>query len=60
MAADKTTKMKAADSVVGYGVGDDIAGTENHFVPRADAFFAERASDITVSPTSEPLHTGPS
>jgi hypothetical protein len=41
MSADSTIKMKAADSVLGYEVGDTIALTEKDFVQLAGLFFAE-------------------
>src|SRR5215212_7133678 len=41
LVADKTIKLKAATSVLGYEVGDDINVSEADFVRLSEAFFAE-------------------
>jgi hypothetical protein len=41
LAADKTIKLKAATSVLGYEVGDEINVNEADFVRLSEAFFAE-------------------
>ena len=38
---DKTIKLDSAKSILGYGVGDDIALRETDFLRLSKAFFAE-------------------
>ena len=41
LVADRTIKLKPADSVLGYEAGDEIRLDEDGFVRLADGFFAE-------------------
>jgi len=41
MCADKAIKFDAAESVLKYGVGDEIKLNEAHFILLSSAFFTE-------------------